>query len=57
MNDTEPKTMEGKLGGERDDMLLTGVCGGSKHHDLNSRSIKKLNAEEEEEEEEEEKNR
>ena len=44
---SQPKTMEEKLWGERDDLLLTGVCGGSKPHDLNSRNIKKLNAEEE----------
>ena len=44
----QPKTMEEKLWGERNDLLLTGVCGGSKPDDLNSRSIKKLNAEEDE---------
>ena len=44
----QPKSMEEKLWGEKDNLLLTGVRGGSKVHDLNSRSIKKLNAEEEE---------
>ena len=40
--------------GERDDLLVVcGVRGGSKPHDLNSRSTKKVNAEEDEEEEEE----
>ena len=43
---SEPKTMEVKLWGERDGLLLTGVRGGSKPHDLNSRSTQKLNAEE-----------
>ena len=42
--------MEEKFGGERDDLLLTGVHGCSKPHDLNSRSIKKLYNEDEEEE-------